>query len=79
MFVIEGVTKFTVGAWVALVLIAAIIITSLRIRRYYDVTGQQLALRPEEVGVPAPAPGPGRTLQALPGVIVTSVPFQLED
>jgi amino acid transporter len=35
VFVIEGVTKFTAGAWVAIVLIAAITVTALRTRRYY--------------------------------------------
>jgi amino acid transporter len=43
VFVIEGVTKFTAGAWVAIVLIAAITVTALRTRRYYVLTGQQLA------------------------------------
>jgi len=36
VFVIAGVTKFTVGAWVALILIILIIVTALRIRRFYD-------------------------------------------
>ena len=53
VFVIEGVTKFTAGAWVAIVLIAAITVTALRIRRYYVLTGQQLTLRAEEAGTPA--------------------------
>ena len=39
VFVIEGVTKFTAGAWVAIVLIAAITVTALRTRRYYVRTG----------------------------------------
>jgi amino acid transporter len=45
VFIIEGVTKFTAGAWVALVLIAAIIATALHTRRYYVRTGRHLALR----------------------------------
>ena len=49
VFVIEGVTKFTSGAWVALVLIGAIMVIALRIHRYYDLAGQQLALRPGEI------------------------------
>jgi amino acid transporter len=56
VFVIEGVTKFTAGAWVALVLIGLIIVTALRIRRFYLRTKQQLALRPEDVSVPAQRP-----------------------
>jgi fumarate reductase subunit C len=58
VFVIEGVTKFTAGAWVAILLIVVIIVISLRIRRYYERTGQQLALRPEDVSVPAQWPAP---------------------
>ena len=56
VFVIEGVTKFTAGAWVAIVLIAAITVTALRTRRYYVRTGQQLALRAEEAATPAAPP-----------------------
>jgi hypothetical protein len=39
VFVIEGVTKFTAGAWVSIVLMGAIIVTALRTRRYYVLTG----------------------------------------
>jgi hypothetical protein len=56
VFVIEGVTKFTAGAWVAIVLIAAITVTALRTRRYYLLTGRQLALRPEQAAAPAARP-----------------------
>jgi fumarate reductase subunit C len=56
MFAIEGVTKFTAGAWVAIVLIAAITVTALRTRRYYVRTGQQLALRAEQAATPAALP-----------------------
>jgi fumarate reductase subunit C len=55
VFVIEGVTKFTSGAWVAIVLIGLIILAAVRIRRYYDLAGQQLALRPEEAASAASA------------------------
>ena len=48
VFVVAGVTKFTSGAWVSIVLIGAIVVICLRIHRYYDVAGQQLALRPGE-------------------------------
>ena len=62
VFVIEGVTKFTAGAWVAIILIAAITVTALRTRRYYARTGQQLALRAEEAAAPAALPP-----RSLPG------------
>ncbi|HTR94554.1 MAG TPA: APC family permease [Trebonia sp.] len=54
VFVIAGITKFTAGAWVAIVLIMLIVVTALRVRRYYDLAGQQLALRPEEGGLAPP-------------------------
>src|SRR5271165_1353485 len=56
VFVIEAVTKFTAGAWLAIVLIAAITITALRTRRYYVRTGRQLALRAEDAATPAALP-----------------------
>ena len=48
VFVVAGVTKFTSGAWVSIVLIGGIVVICLRIHRYYNVAGQQLALRPGE-------------------------------
>jgi len=48
VFVVAGVTKFTSGAWVSIVLISGIVVICLRIHRYYEVAGQQLALRPGE-------------------------------
>jgi amino acid transporter len=57
VFVIEGVTKFTEGAWVSIFLISGIIAIALRIHRYYKLAGQQLALRPEHAAAPATATG----------------------
>ena len=48
VFVVAGVTKFTSGAWVSIVLIGGIVVICLRIHRYYDLAGRQLALRPGE-------------------------------
>jgi hypothetical protein len=56
VFVIAGVTKFTAGAWVAIVLIGLIIVIALRIHRYYEAAGKQLALHPDEPGKPASPP-----------------------
>jgi amino acid transporter len=58
VFVIAAVTKFADGAWVTIVLIGLIIVTALRIRRYYHLAGQQLAVRPGEAGNPAAPPAP---------------------
>jgi len=56
VFVIAGVTKFTSGAWVSIVLIGVIVASSLRIRRYLVLSGQQLAIRAEEAATPAALP-----------------------
>src|SRR5271166_3458505 len=67
VFVIAGVTKFTAGAWVSIILIGLIVWAALRIHRYYGQAKQQLALRPEEATMPAsrlvraPRPARGRS------------------
>lgn len=58
VFVVAGVTKFTSGAWVSIVLIGAIVIICLRIHRYYDMAGQQLALRPGDATTSAALSAP---------------------
>lgn len=67
MFVIEGVTKFTEGARVSILLISGIIALALRTRRYYEMAGHQLALRPGEAAAPA-APGERIAPRVRPGV-----------
>ena len=52
VFVIEGVTKFTEGAWVSILLISGIIAIALRTHRYYKLAGEQLALRPDSAAAP---------------------------
>jgi hypothetical protein len=75
VFVIEGVTKFTAGAWAALVLIGLIVVAALFTRRYYDRTGQQLALRAEDA---APAALPAK-LAPRQGNAFTIVPLGAMD
>ena len=58
VFVIEGVTKFTEGAWVSILLISGIIAIALRTHRYYELAGRQLALRPEDAEAPASQASP---------------------
>ncbi len=70
VFVVAAVTKFTSGAWIAIVLIGLIVVTALRTRRYYEVTKQTLELVPGEsldrtphalrVAPRPPRPRPGR-------------------
>ena len=65
VFIVAGITKFFSGAWVAIVLILLIIVAALRIRRYYDRAGAQLALRPER----------GRTSTSPPALASPRVPL----
>ncbi len=46
VFVIAAVTKFSQGAWVALLLIVLLVLLAWRIRRHYDSVRQALALHP---------------------------------
>ena len=55
VFVIASVTKFSQGAWVALLLIALLATIAWRIRRRYDVVRRALALHPLDPGTPGPA------------------------
>jgi Acyl-coenzyme A:6-aminopenicillanic acid acyl-transferase len=75
VFVIEGVTKFTAGAWVAIVLIAAITVTALRTRRYYVRTGQQLALRAEDAATPAAPRVPNNAQYGTDPVRMARIPL----
>jgi amino acid transporter len=69
VFVTAAVTKFTSGAWVAMALVALVIIVAVGIRRHYDQARRQLALRPAAIRLPvaplAPALIPPRS-QAPP-------------
>jgi amino acid transporter len=64
VFLIAGATKFTEGAWLAIVVVVATVIVCLRIRRHYEVVRKAVALRPDVVEVPPhrvePASGNGR-------------------
>ena len=70
VFVVAGVTKFTSGAWVSIVLIGVIVVICLRIHRYHDVAARQLALRPGEATTSA-APSTRLAPRAHVGPAVT--------
>ncbi|WP_431868560.1 APC family permease [Nocardiopsis eucommiae] len=53
VFVTAAIVKFSAGAWVALLAVAAFVVLALRIRVHYDAVGNALRLRPHT----APAPG----------------------
>jgi len=61
VFVTAGVTKFTSGAWVAVLSIGVIVVTALRIRRHYELARQQLALHPGSIDIPAWLCAPARS------------------
>ncbi|MGH2408226.1 MAG: APC family permease, partial [Candidatus Limnocylindrales bacterium] len=52
VFVIAAVTKFSHGAWVALLLIAILVFVTWRIRRHYDSVRRAVALYPLEGSAP---------------------------
>jgi amino acid transporter len=52
VFLVAGITKFTDGAWLVIVVVAAVVIVCLRIRSHYAVVRQAVALRPGAAEVP---------------------------
>jgi hypothetical protein len=60
VFVIATATKFSQGAWVALLLIALVVLVTWHIRRHYDTVHHALALHPLDLAAPphpiVPAP-----------------------
>jgi hypothetical protein len=52
VFITAGVTKFTAGAWVALLAIGLFILTAERIRRHYELVARATALHPHTIEVP---------------------------
>jgi amino acid transporter len=76
------VTKFTEGAWLVIALLPVIIVTCLRIHRYYQQTEEALKLRPLE-GEARPsdgmrvAPPKPREAASQPGSEVEEAPDQL--
>ncbi|WP_407697684.1 APC family permease [Streptomyces corynorhini] len=53
VFVTAGITKFTEGAWVAILAVAGFLLVTTRIRRYYDRVGAALRLRPQTIEIPS--------------------------
>lgn len=63
VFITAGITKFTSGAWVAILAIGLFILVAMRIRRHYDLVAAATALHPHAIEVPShritPHPGDG--------------------
>lgn len=56
VFITAGITKFTQGAWVAVLVVGFFVLTALRIRRHYDLVAEAIALHPDAIEIPASAP-----------------------
>ncbi|HJD80253.1 MAG TPA: APC family permease [Kitasatospora aureofaciens] len=66
VFVTAGITKFTEGAWFAVLTVGLFILVTTRIRHHYDTVGAAIALHPHAVEVPSrtitpPSSGDGAT------------------
>jgi len=53
VFITAGITKFTDGAWVALLAVGLFTLIAERIRHHYDLARQALALHPHAIETPA--------------------------
>ncbi|MGW2054156.1 APC family permease [Streptomyces sp. NPDC001840] len=60
VFITAGITKFTEGAWLAILTIALFLLVTTRIRRHYDTVRRALRLHARSIEIP------GRTLRARP-------------
>lgn len=69
VFVTAGITKFTQGAWVALLAIALFLLLALRIRRHYDLVAHATALHPHSIELPGRPLGPLAGNGAGPGAV----------
>ncbi len=64
VFLTAALTKFTEGAWVALLAIGLIILIALRIRRHYDLVAEATALQPHAIEIPGRPPTPRKGASA---------------
>jgi amino acid transporter len=58
VFITAGITKFTAGAWVSLVVIGLFVLVALTIRRHYNAVAKAIALHPHAIAVPRHAIAP---------------------
>ncbi|MFB6977093.1 APC family permease [Streptomyces scopuliridis] len=60
VFITAGITKFTEGAWLAILTVALFLLVTTRIRRHYEKVAEALRLHPQTIEVP------GRMITPLP-------------
>jgi amino acid transporter len=59
VFVTAGITKFTAGAWVSLLVVGLFVATATSIRRHYAAVAKAIALHPHTIELPGRAIVPG--------------------
>ncbi|MFJ1749366.1 APC family permease [Streptomyces sp. NPDC088116] len=76
VFITAGITKFTEGAWLAILAVAGFLLVTTRIRRHYDMVRRALRLRPQMIEIPSRtiSPRPGAHAPAEPTPRVPSTP-----
>jgi hypothetical protein len=75
VFITAGITKFTAGAWVAVLTIGLLVMIALRIRHHYDLVGKATALHPHIIAVPKHRVTPNEaTAQRGPRATLTAKP-----
>ncbi len=65
VFVTAGITKFTAGAWLALVAVGLFLLVTTRIRRHYDMVTAALRLHTQTIEIPSRSISP-RSCDAPP-------------
>nr|WTA00799.1 hypothetical protein OH820_33200 [Streptomyces sp. NBC_00857] len=68
VFVTAGITKFTEGAWLAILAVAGFLLVTTRIRRHYDMVRRALRLHPQTIEIPS------RTISPRPGARAPAEP-----
>jgi hypothetical protein len=83
VFLIAAITKFTAGAWLAIVVVGTIVTVSLRIRRHYEVVREAVGVHPGAAEIPShlvqPPGGNGRVRQAESDVEDEESPEELRE
>jgi hypothetical protein len=58
VFITAGITKFTEGAWVSLLVVGLFVFVATGIRRHYETVGKAIALHPHTIEVPSSSIAP---------------------
>ncbi|WSC03357.1 APC family permease [Streptomyces scopuliridis] len=77
VFITAGITKFTEGAWLAILTVALFLLVTTRIRRHYDKVREALRLHPQTIEIPSRTITPQPCAEPPAGPEVPSV--RMED